>query len=591
MRRQARSLSLSAALSVVRIGAELIRPWPLAIAVDYAIDGTPLPFDALSGFSPQLLLVVCGIAVVLISIAAGLLDMFATRSAERAAERIGSQLRRSVFDRSISLSLRWHDRLASGELVSRLTTDVGRLLDAIVALTASLLPAMLTLVGVLLLLLTLDAGLALVGLTVVPILAVLSIQQRRKIKAAQHAARAESGRLAGTTSDLLRNVRAIQAFGRADRAGEIFRERNDALLKVDLRAVQTETRWSPLSDAVLAVGAGLVLIVGGLHVMSGAQSVGVLLVVIAYLRELYAPVRSLTRLSSVLAKAGASATRVADILDCQTAVTDWAEARPVPLPIRTLEMRDVRFAYDENHTVLKDFNLDIAAGETVCLLGPSGSGKSTVLQLLLRLYDVDGGRILLNGYDIRSLQQRSLREHVAYVPQDPWLLDATLAENIAFGSRHASREQVIEAGRAALVDEFIDRLPLGYDSPIGEGGARLSGGQRRRVAIARAAVSSASVVLLDEPTASLDPVAAAGIIRAIQTATRDRTTLIVTHDQELAQIADRIVVVHPIKAPVDLGKNPSSPVLKGGDSNVGDEQPDQGRRLAPEPQPFAEPVA
>jgi ATP-binding cassette subfamily B protein len=317
----------------------------------------------------------------------------------------------------------------------------------------------------------------------------------------------------------------------------------------------------------------------------------VLLVVIAYLRELYAPVRSLTRLSSVLAKAGASATRVADILDCQTAVTDWAEARPVPLPIRTLEMRDVRFAYDENHTVLKDFNLDIAAGETVCLLGPSGSGKSTVLQLLLRLYDVDGGRILLNGYDIRSLQQRSLREHVAYVPQDPWLLDATLAENIAFGSRHASREQVIEAGRAALVDEFIDRLPLGYDSPIGEGGARLSGGQRRRVAIARAAVSSASVVLLDEPTASLDPVAAAGIIRAIQTATRDRTTLIVTHDQELAQIADRIVVVHPIKAPVDLGKNPSSPVLKGGDSNVGDEQPDQGRRLAPEPQPFAEPVA
>jgi ATP-binding cassette subfamily B protein len=342
---------------------------------------------------------------------------------------------------------------------------------------------------------------------------------------------------------------------------------------------------------VLAVGAGLVLIVGGLHVMSGAQSVGVLLVVIAYLRELYSPVRSLTRLSSVLAKAGASATRVADILDCQTAVTDWAEARPVPTPIRTLEIRDVRFAYDENHTVLKDFNLDIAAGETVCLLGPSGSGKSTVLQLLLRLYDVDGGRILLNGFDIRGLQQRSLREQIAYVPQDPWLLDATVAENIAFGSRGASREQVIEAGRAALVDEFIDRLPLGYDSPIGEGGARLSGGQRRRVAIARAAVSTASVVLLDEPTASLDPVAAAGIIRAIQTATRDRTTLIVTHDRALAQIADRIVVVHPVTAPVDHGKSPSSPAREGGDSNVRYQQPDQGDGLTQEPQPLAEPVA
>jgi ABC-type multidrug transport system fused ATPase/permease subunit len=591
MRRQVRPLSLSAALSVVRIGAELIRPWPLAIAVDYAIDGTPLPFDALSGISPQLLLIVCGVAVVLISIAAGLLDMFATRSAERAAERIGSELRRSVFDRSIGLSLRWHDRLASGELVSRLTTDVRRLLDAIVALTASLVPAMLTLVGVLLLLLTLDAGLALVGLTVVPILAVLSIQQRRKIKAAQQAARAESGRLAGTTSDLLRNVRAIQAFGRADRAGEIFRERNDALLKVDLRAVQTETRWSPLSDAVLAVGAGLVLIVGGLHVMSGAQSVGVLLVVIAYLRELYSPVRSLTRLSSVLAKAGASATRVADILDCKTAVTDWAEARKVPLPIRTLEMRDVRFAYDDNHTVLKDFNLDIAAGETVCLLGPSGSGKSTVLQLLLRLYDVDGGRVLVNGFDIRSLQQRSLREEIAYVPQDPWLLDGTVAENIAFGSRSASRAEVIEAGRSALVDEFIGRLPLGYDSPIGEDGARLSGGQRRRVAIARAAVSKASVVLLDEPTASLDPVAAAGIIRAIRTATRNRTTLIVTHDRALAQIADRIIVVHPVTATTNLGKNSPNSFKEGGVNHDYFEQPDSGAGFAQEPQSLTEPVS
>jgi ATP-binding cassette subfamily B protein len=263
----------------------------------------------------------------------------------------------------------------------------------------------------------------------------------------------------------------------------------------------------------------------------------------------------------------------------------------VPVPIRTLEMRDVRFAYDENHTVLTDFNLDIAAGETVCLLGPSGSGKSTVLQLLLRLYDVDGGRVLVNGFDIRSLQQRSLREEIAYVPQDPWLLDGTVAENIAFGSRDASRADVLEAGRAALVDEFIDRLPLGYDSPIGEDGARLSGGQRRRVAIARAAVSKASVVLLDEPTASLDPVAAAGIIRAIATATRHRTTLIVTHDRALAQIADRIIVVHPVTAPTDLAAIATNSLPEGGDNNDDLEQPDSGPRFAPEPQSLAEPVA
>jgi ABC-type multidrug transport system fused ATPase/permease subunit len=191
--------------------------------------------------------------------------------------------------------------------------------------------------------------------------------------------------------------------------------------------------------------------------------------------------------------------------------------------------------------VLHRLDLHIAAGETVCLFGPSGIGKSTVLHLLLRLYDVDHGRILLDDIDLRALDQRSLRERIAYMPQDPWLLDATLAENIAFGSRTATRADVLAAGNAALVDEFAARLPYGYDTVLGEAGVRLSGGQRRRVALARAAVSRASMVLLDEPTASLDPRSAAAVVQAIRGATAGRTVLIVTHDRELAAIANRVV--------------------------------------------------
>jgi ATP-binding cassette subfamily B protein len=195
--------------------------------------------------------------------------------------------------------------------------------------------------------------------------------------------------------------------------------------------------------------------------------------------------------------------------------------------------------------VLTGFDLSVAAGETVCLFGPSGAGKSTVLHLLLRLYDVDAGHVLIDGVDVRELSPAALRHRLAFVPQDPWLLDGTLAENIAFGSATATRAQVLAAGRAAWVDEFAHSLPEGYDTPLGESGVRLSGGQRRRVALARAVVSTAPVVLLDEPTTSLDAESARQVVGAIRSATRDRTVLLVTHDPVLAAIADRTVHVRP----------------------------------------------
>ena len=210
-----------------------------------------------------------------------------------------------------------------------------------------------------------------------------------------------------------------------------------------------------------------------------------------------------------------------------------------------MRLHAVSFGYDPHRPVLDRFCLHLQAGETVALIGPNGAGKSTVLYLLLRLYDVDAGAVLLDGVDIRHCRQRDVRERIAFVPQDPWLLDATLAENIAFGSRTATRAGVLAAGRAALVDEFARHLPAGYETPLGEGGVRLSGGQRRRVALARAAVSDAPLVLLDEPTAALDPASAAAVIDAIQSATTQRTVLLVTHDRNLAAIADRVVHLEP----------------------------------------------
>ncbi|MFF0343324.1 ABC transporter ATP-binding protein [Kribbella sp. NPDC004875] len=566
------ALAAAAGLVVLRVGAVLLRPWPLALAVDHALrpaaQSTALTVSPAAGptaastavpatapatavsagghgwvADPLVVLALAAAASVLLSAIVGLLDMAVLRSVEGAAERIGAGLRATMFQRTMTRSLRWHDRMRSGELVSRLTTDVGRLLDAVVAVTTSFLPDAVMLAGVIALLVAFDPQLALIGLTVAPVLAALAVRQRRLIRAAQQDARTESGRLAGATTDLLRNVRAVQAFGRFDRAAAIFGTRNRAVLDVELRAIEVDARWTPMADVVLAIGAALVLVVGGRHVLTGALSVGGLLVVLAYLRDLYSPVRGLTRLSVVLAKAGASAVRVRDVLACDEAVQDRTDARPAPHLRTGIRFERVSFGYEPGRPVLDHFDLDIAAGETVCLLGPSGIGKSTALHLLLRLYDVDAGRILIDGVDLRDCDQRSLRDRFAFVPQDPWLLDATVAENIAFGNENATRAGVVAAGRAALVDEFADRLPFGYDTPLGEGGVRLSGGQRRRVALARAAVSSAPMVLLDEPTASLDPVSAAAVIEAIRTTTAQRTVLVVTHDRDLAAIADRVVTL------------------------------------------------
>jgi ABC-type multidrug transport system fused ATPase/permease subunit len=376
------------------------------------------------------------------------------------------------------------------------------------------------------------------------------VRQRRRVRSAQQDARAESGRFAASAVDLLRNVRAVQAFGREDGATSVFRSRNRRLLDVNLRAMTTEARWAPRADIVLAAGAGLVLVIGGNQVLDGAMSTGDLLVVMSYVAALYSPVRGLSRLSGVLAKASASAARVREVLHCEERVSDRPRAVPAPPVSQSVRFAGVGFGYGGSHRVLDDFDLTVAAGETVALVGPSGSGKTTLLHLLLRLYDVDDGAVLLDGMDVRDLTTSSLRRRIAFVPQDPWLFDASIVDNIAFGSPHATWHSVLAASRSALVDEFIGRMPEGYHTVVGEGAARLSGGQRRRVALARAAVSDASILLLDEPTASLDRASAAGVIDAIQRTSSDRTVLLVTHDHDLASIADRVVVLDRPGAPV-----------------------------------------
>ena len=535
---QRRPLVASAALGVAGVVVDLVRPWPLAVAIESVTTGA-----GSFGLSASGTEVAAGAAIVVLTAVSGWTEMAAVVASERAAERVGAGLRQQLFERAMTLSLRWHDRTRSGELVSRLTTDVGRLLDALVAVCATLLPDAVRLALVLTALVLLDPTLAVVAIAVLPLLLTLAVRQRRLVATAQTDARTESGRLAAVAVDLVRNVRAVQAFGRADRSADAFAIRNRQALSANIRAAETEARWAPRADVVLAVGAGLVLAIGGRQAVAGSLSAGQLIVVMSYLSALYSPIRSLSRLSGVLAKATASAARLEQVLTCDERIASRPDARPAPRTISSVRLARVRFGYHPDTPVLDGFDLEVRAGETVCLLGPSGTGKSTILHLLLRLYDVDRGAVLLDGVDVRAFDHDDLRRQMAFVPQDPWLLDASIADNIAFGSHAATRHGILRAAASAGVEEFVERLPDGFDTVVGENAVTLSGGQRRRIALARAALSTAPLVLLDEPTASLDRASADRVIAAIRRSTAGRTVVIATHDPNLAALAHRVVTL------------------------------------------------
>jgi ATP-binding cassette, subfamily B, bacterial len=539
------SLSLASGLILVETLIDLARPWPLKVAVDNAIGGRPLggPLGVLDGVGPAGLAAVAALAGIGLVGVAALVGYLVTYLTGATAERVGADLREAVFGRMLGLGLPFHDRHRSGDLVTRLTGDVARVEDSMVAWFTVLVPEVLTLAGMVVVVLAVDLTLGLVALAVAPPLALVVALRRRRIRAVQRASRDADAALASEATEVLRNVRVVQAFTREGEAGGQFSGRSRGAVRAALAAMDMEARWSPVADLLLAAGGGLVLWIGVTAVTSGRMTLGTLLVVLAYLSSLYGPIRALARLARTLARGAASRERILEVLDSGEVVPEAPDPVPAAPPRRGLAVRGVWFAYAEGAPVLRHLDLEVAAGERVCVVGPTGAGKSTLLSLLLRFYDPDAGAIELDGVDLRRLELASLRSRFALVPQDPWMLDGTVADNVAFGRPAAGPEELAAAARAALVDEVVDRLPDGWDTQIGEGGVRLSGGQRRRVALARAILRDASVLLLDEPTSGLDAASERAVLDALDRAAEGRTVVAVSHRLSLAARADRVVVL------------------------------------------------
>jgi ATP-binding cassette subfamily B protein len=323
-------------------------------------------------------------------------------------------------------------------------------------------------------------------------------------------------------------------------------------LKDGVKAKKLSAGLERSTDVLVGLATAVVLVAGAHRVLAGQLSIGELTVFLTYLKTAFRPLRDVAKYTGRIAKAAASGERIVEILDEEPDIVDASWARPAP-PLRGyVRFEDVQFGYRPSRPVLKGLDLSVLAGQKVAIIGPSGAGKSSLASLLLRLRDPDLGRVCVDGADLRDLTLDSLRSQIAIVLQDSPLFAGTLAENISFGvDREVSREQIVAAARVACADGFIEAMPEGYDTVLSDRGSGLSGGQRQRIAIARAAIRNAPIVVLDEATTGLDPETSADVITALDQLTAGRTTLLITHDMDLAAGADRVVRIEDGRVTAD----------------------------------------
>ena len=535
------ALTGAAGLILVEAALELARPWPLQMVVDQGLEGRPFPAwaEALAPLGVWELAAVAALVVVLLTLAGAIASTWAAILVGRTAERIGWTLRSGIIGCLVDQPPTFFRRHRTAELVNRVVSDVYRVEDAVVAWWEVAVPEAVVLVGTLVMLVFIDPWLALTAIAVCPLLTAVIVHRRRLVRRAQGRAREQEGRLSERAQDLIRNIRVVQAFGNQRQARASFDRLNRRSRRANIEALSVEAKLAPVADLILALGAAGVLVLGATRVQQGAMTTGTLLVALTYVAGLYTPLRSLTSLSATLARAEASRDRLREVL-----------SQPGPGPMDgggaecdgltgDVAMHGVSFGYDDNE-VFSQLDLTFRAGHVTALTGPTGAGKSTVLNLLLRFENPQSGRILVGGRDLAELSVDSVRRHIAYVPQESWFLDDTIRANIALGDRRASGADVEEAALYALVTRFSDRLPQRLDSGIGESGLLLSGGERKRLAIARAVVRRADLFLLDEPTAGLDDEAADVVLAAISTATAGHTVIVVTHDPRVARWAEDI---------------------------------------------------
>ncbi len=456
---------------------------------------------------------------------------------------VAYDLRNMVYAHLQRLSFSFHDETETGQLMSRMTVDIEALRNVFPLGFLRALIAVLTFGAVSIILAVLDVGLALITLLSVPVLIFLSIQVMRRLRPIWDRAQQGTGELSTVMQESLSGRRVVLSFVREEYEISKFEEKNLHLRNLEIEAQRLSAWNQPLMVLALNLVTVLVIWVGGVAVIGNHLSLPTLVAVVQYALLLGTPVRTFGFMMNWLMRARSSGQRVFEVLDTEPVIKDAPDAAALRQVKGHVRFEKVSFGYRSDTNILEEIDIDAQPGQVIALLGTTGSGKSTVLSLLPRFYDVTAGRITVDGHDIRSVQQASLRRNIGFVLQDVFLFNATLRENIAFGAPQATEEQIIAAAKVARVHEFALALPDGYDTWVGERGVTLSGGQKQRVAIARTILVNPRILVLDEATSSVDMETEYLIQEALEAVMRGRTTFVVASRLRTIKRADQILVL------------------------------------------------
>jgi len=532
-----------AMVQVVLLSAlEILKPWPLKLVIDYVLPRKPAPWPALAGLSPPALLTWATVGLILIYGALGALSVWNNFTTISIGQGMVNDLRSRMYQHLQRLSLSYHSRASVGDLIYRVTADTYAIQTLAMNGIFPVLSAGTLLVGMFAVMLRLDWVLTLVAVAVCPILLVAIVVLNRRITSVALRARETESAVYQLVQRGMSAIKVVQAFSKEEDEHRAFVAQSTASLRSSLSLYTLQTMFGAGTNLVLAFGTAAVLWVGAQHVWSNTLTIGDMVVFTSYLASLYAPINALIQTYGTVQGAKAGMTRVTEVLDAAETVPNGTQDFPAPVQGH-VQFVDVSFGYLANRETLHHINVEAQPGEVIAIVGPTGAGKSTLVSLIPRFYDAASGQVLIDGIDARQLKLSALRGQISMVLQPPMVFPLSIRDNIAYGRPSATPEQVEQAARMAQAHEFIARLPQGYDTVIGEQGGTLSEGERQRITIARALLRDAPILILDEPTSSVDTGTEAAIMEAVEQVMRGRTTFVIAHRLSTVRRAAQILVV------------------------------------------------
>lgn len=543
------AFALFVGVSLIEILIGLLLPWSMKILVDNVLGNQAIPAwlaPAVNFFSIDgkfsLLVAVC-LAGLLIGLVSELISLAHTQLQVGTGQKMVLDLQRDLFQHLQKLSLRYHQQTGTGDALYRLDADAYCVNNIIMSGVFPLLSSLLTLVLMFIILFNIEWSLALLSLVVMPpLFLVINRYSERLSERTEQVKEMESG-IFNLVHEVFSSIKLVKAFSREHYERERFVRQGTNTLEARLKVTLHESLFSFFVSALTYTGTAIVLFVGGWHVLRGTLTVGDLLVVIAYLGSVYGPLSSISHTVGNLQGSLTSARRVYETLHLQAETEDEADALEIGRVRGHLKFENVDFFYNDQRPVLKNINFEVKPGEMAAIVGLTGAGKSSLVSLIPRFYDATGGRVLIDGVDVRRMKIKSLRESISVVTQEPILFSSSVGENIRYGKLDAAPEEIVKAAEAAQAHDFIREMPEGYDTLLGDAGSQLSGGERQRVSIARALLKDAPILILDEPTSALDSRSESRIFDALRQLMKNRTTVVIAHRLSTIRDADKIIVI------------------------------------------------